>query len=94
MSAGALCFESGAGIPDSGTVRVMRWRSHVDGDISAIGGPLHMPGWLVRSLEPGRDEILIASGPNGRLQIWGRLATGLSHDRVAAHRRWRPYRWT
>ena len=90
---GALQFTEGAGVPDGAFATVRRYVSRVDGAIDPVGGPLVMPGALVRAIEPGRDEILIATGPDGRLQIWGERATGLRHDRPNGQRRWKPRGW-
>lgn len=90
---GALRFQTGAGVPDGALATVRRYLSRVDGEIEPVGGPLVMPGLLVRAIEPGRDEILIATGPDGRLQIWGERATGLHHDRTRGQRHWKPRGW-
>ncbi len=91
---GALRFMEGAGVPDRAFATVRRYLSKADGEIETVGGPMVMPGILIRYLVPGRDEILIATGPDGRFQVWGERATGLYHDRPNGQRRWKPYRWT
>lgn len=90
-----LTFEDGAGIPEDGeVVHVRRFRSRTDGEIAQVGAVMFMPPALVRALHPGHDEIVIATGPHGRLQLWGFVATGLYHDRTEAHRHWKPAGWT
>lgn len=87
-------FEHGAA-PEAGRVTVRRYVSRVDGEIEPIGGPIVAPPALAGVIVRGIDsaEIVIASGDGWRLQAWGKVASGLYHDRCEAHRGWKPYRW-
>lgn len=90
----ALVFETGAA-PVDGVVTVRRFVSRVDGEIDPIGGPILAPPALAGVIVRGIDsaEIVIATGNGWKLQAWGKVASGLHHDRCEAHKGWKPARW-